>query len=244
MPTRAEYEQVAREVLARHLHDASVTWRGFYELLLWYEHGVPHIIDGDKLVAGIWRARAEAVQKALAAEFGCTTRDLRKKVDSLLSSPIFSKPPQRQNPLGIGFVAALRVALEAFSLGDYLFLPEEAIGKSVFRGIREAPRSAPDIVVVKGEREVAVISAKWSIRHDRLKDLKDECNYFKTLMGSLKYYVVTNEFDPARLNKLLEDYRIDEIFHVNRRMVVAIAQVDGRLSRLGDLRDLLQLFAA
>jgi len=244
MPTRAQYEGVAREVLSPHLTNPSSAWRGFYELLLWYEHGVPHIIDGDKLVGGIWRARAQAVQKAVAAELGCTARDLRKRVDLLLSNTLFSKPPQRQNPLGIGFVAALRVTLEAFSSSDYLFLPEEAIGKSVFRGIREAPRSAPDIVVVKGEREIGVISAKWSIRHDRLKDLKDECNYFKTLMGSLKFYVATNEFDPARLNKLLEDYRIDGVFHVNRRLVVDVAKVDGRLERLRDLSELLSLFAA
>ena len=91
--------------------------------------------------------------------------------------------------------------------------------------------------------EVAVISAKWSLRHDRLKDLKDECNYFKTLMGSLKFYAVTNEYDPARLSKVLEDYRIDGLFHVKRALVVDIASVDGRLDGLRDLSELLQLFA-
>jgi hypothetical protein len=63
-------------------------------------------------------------------------------------------------------------------------------------------------------------------------------------MGSLKFYVATNEFDPARLNKLLEDYRIDGVFHVNRRLVVDVAKVDGRLERLRDLSELLSLFAA
>jgi hypothetical protein len=242
MPSRQEYADVARQILAPYLGDVSSVWRGLYCLLMWFEGDVPHIIDADKLARGAWRARAEAVQAALAHELGCAQSDVGDKVDRLLKSPIFVKRPQRQNPLGIGFVVSLLIALERFSSPDYHFLPEEAIGKVVFRGIREAPRAAPDMVVVKNDVEVEVVSSKWSLRHDRLKDLKDECNYFKTLMGSLKFYAVTNEFDPARLSKVLEDYRIDGLFHVNRRLVVDVAQVDGRLERLADLSDLLGLF--
>jgi hypothetical protein len=242
MPTRQEYAEVVRQALAPHLVDATTVWRGVYQLLMWFHQDVPHIMDGDKLARGAWRRRAEAVKVAIAAEFGCDPSEVVNKVDLLVKSPIFAKRPQRQNPLGIGFVASLFTALEHFSSQEYRFFPEEAIGDAVFRGIREAPRSAPDIVAVKNEVEVAVLSAKWSLRHDRLKDLKDECNYFKTLMGSLKFYAVTNEFDPARLNKVLEDYRIDGLFHVNRRLVVDVAQVDSRLQRLADLSDLLGLF--
>lgn len=184
-----------------------------------------------------------AVGLALAHEFGCTEQQVPEQIDLLLKSPIFTKKPQRQNPLGIGFVTALFLSLGHFSSKDYKFLPEEAIGTAVFQGIKEAPRSAPDIVVTKGDAEIAVISAKWSLRHDRLKDVKDECNYFKTVKGSLKFYAVTNEFDPARLNKILEDYRIDGLFHVNRRLVVEVASVDGRMERLRDLSELLGLFA-
>ena len=244
MPSREEYAQVARQVLAPHLQDSSTVWRGLYQLLMWFEIDVPHVIDGDKLARGVWRTRAEAVASALAQEFNCALSELPDKVDMLLANPMFKKRPQRQNPLGIGFVSSLFILLEHFSSTDYQFMPEESIGKTVFRGIREAPRSAPDIVAVKGDMEVAVISAKWSLRHDRLKDLKDECNYFKTLMGSLKFYAVTNEYDPARLSKVLEDYRIDGLFHVNRKLVVEVAQVDGRLGRLSDLSELLQRFAS
>ena len=244
MPSRGEYETVARQVLAPHLTNTTTAWRGVYKLLLWFEHGVPHIIDGNRLTRGIWRARAEAVGAALAKEFDCAIRAVPNQVDLLLRNSIFKRPPQRQNPLGIGFVSSLLVLLEHFASPDYQFMPEEAIGKIVFRGIREAPRSAPDIVVVKGDTEIAVVSAKWSLRHDRLKDLKDECNYFKTLMGSLKFYAATNEYDPARLSKVLEDYRIDGLFHVNRGLVVDVAQVDGRLERLFDLSKLLRQFGS
>jgi len=192
MPTRLQYIEPIRQVLAPHLGEPATVWRGFYQLLLWHEKGVPHIIDADKLDKGIWRDRAEAVDAALAKEFGCTVKEVPHRIDLLIKSSIFTKTPQRQNPLGIGFVTALFLSLQRFSAGKYEFLPEEAIGTTVFRGITEAPRSAPDIVVVKGGAEVAVISAKWSLRHDRLKDVKDECDYFKTLKGSLKFYAVTN----------------------------------------------------
>ncbi len=61
-------------------------------------------------------------------------------------------------------------------------------------------------------------------------------------MGGLKFYAVTNEYDPARLTKVLEDYRIDGLFHVRRTLVVDVANVDGRMENLRDLSDLLQLF--
>ena len=211
-------------------------------MLLWFDSGVPHIIDGDKLARGIWRSRAEAVRAALASEWECQEADVEERVDLLLHSEIFSKPPQRQNPLGIGFVSALLVLLRHFSAQEYEFMPEEAIGRQVFKGITESPRSAPDVVAVRDGSEAPVISAKWSLRHDRLKDLKDECAYFKTLRGSLKFYAVTNEYDPARLSKVLEDYCIDGVFHVNRRLVVDVAKVDGRLQSLRDLSELFPLF--
>lgn len=244
MPSRTQYEEFARRILTPHLQDPSVTWRGLYELLLWFTHDVPHIYDGNMLRRGKWRERAKAVQEALAAEFGCGPAEVADRVDRLVQGTLFDEPPQRNNPLGIGFVAALFIALGQFSSTKYQFFTEEAIGTVVFKGISEAPRSRPDIVVVDGGTEIAVISAKWSLRNDRLKDLKDECNYFKTLKGSLRFYAVTNEFSPSRLDKVLSDFRIDSTFHVNRRLVVDVAKVDGRMDRLRDLSELLGLFVA
>lgn len=199
-------------------------------------------MEADQLAKKKWSSRALAVKDALAQEFGCSPDDLANKVDLLLKSEIFTRAPQRQNPLGIGFVTSLLLLLEHFSSRDYAFLTEKAIGEVVFKGIREAPRSKPDIVVVRNDSEVALISAKWSLRHDRLKDLKDECAYFKTLAPRLKFYAVTNEYSPSRLDKVIGDYRIDNVFHVCRKLVVDAAGVDGRTARLLDLSDLLRLF--
>jgi hypothetical protein len=242
VPTREVYRRVVVTALTPLLEDITGAWKGIYSLLLWYEHGLPHIIDADKLLSEPWRSRARAVESYVARELGIGPEHLPDVVDQLLRSGIFPLRPQRQNPLGIGFVEALFFLLQHFASKAYEFHPEREIGKAVFPGVVESPRSKPDIVVVRpGRGEVAVVSAKWSLRHDRLKDVKDEAAYFKTLRTNLKFYIVTNEFDPARLDKLCSDYRVDGVFHVNKS-AIKIAGLNGRTDALGDLVELLTLY--
>jgi hypothetical protein len=244
MPSRQQYTAFVASALKPHLTDRTTAWQGLYKLLLWFEHGLPHIIDANELRRPAWSSRALAVKNAIARNFGCDPDDLADKVDLLLKSDLFLRGTQRQNPLGIGFVESLLLLLQSFSSSSYSFLPEGAIGETVFPEIRarEAPRSKPDIVVVSGKAEVALVSAKLSLRHDRLKDLKDECAYFKTLRPRLKFYAVTNEYSPSRLDKVLAEYRVDAVFHVCKRLVVDVARVDGRTQQLRDLSELLSLF--
>ncbi len=244
MPPRQRYADFIAATLEPYLADPSTVWRGVYRLLLWFEHGLPHIIDANELRKPKWASRASAVNEALANEFNCRPDEVESKVDLLLKSNLFPQVPQRQNPLGIGFVESLLLLLQHFSSPQYTFLPEGAIGKTVFPEVQstEAPRSCPDIVAVAGGSEVAVVSAKWSLRHDRLKDLKDECGYFKTVRPRLKFFVVTNEYNPARLDKVISDYRIDAVFHVCKKLLVDVAQVDGRTGELKDLSELLRVF--
>lgn len=241
MPSRQEYGEQIQKILEPHLVKPDLAWQGLYQLLLWYTHGVPHIIDGDKLVSGPWRDRAKLIENALAIEFNCSISDVPDKVDQLLRSPIFPKPPQRQNPLGIGFVEGLFQILRRFCADRFQFYPEGAIGRSVFSGITNPPRSKPDIVVARQGLEVALISAKWSLRHDRLKDILDECEYFTRIHGSLRFYAITNEFDPARLGRLASSRCIDKVFHV-KKPLLQVAGLDGRVDAIGDLEDLLQTF--
>ena len=85
MPTRQDYSRIVRRELKPYLDRPGNAWKGIYRLLMWYEHGVPHIIDADKLKQGPWRERAKLVEKT------------------------------RQDPLGIGFVEALLFFLRLFA---------------------------------------------------------------------------------------------------------------------------------
>ena len=53
----------------------------------------------------------------------------------------------------------------------------------------------------------------------------------------LLYYVVTNEYAPARLNKMLDDPCVDGVVHVHKKAPVEVCGLDGRLVRLMDLED-------
>lgn len=57
----------------------------------------------------------------------------------------------------------------------------------------------------------------------------------------LDYYVVTNEFDPARLHKVLSDTCLEGLVHVHEHNISGICQMNGRLGGMLDIKDLIAL---
>ena len=157
---------------------------------------------------------------------------------------------QRQNPLGIAFAGLIRHILQKFG-NSSLSYDLEINATDIFPGITFPGRSttpAMDIYVsdVQGLPR-AIVSVKWSLRHDRINDLTNECPVYKAAaqrQGRIKlsYYVVTNEFDPARLTKLLQDTCFDAVVHIHKPAVTEICSLDGRLTKLIDLTDFTKLF--
>jgi hypothetical protein len=102
-----------------------------------------------------------------------------------------------------------------------------------------------DILVRKDGRNIGIISTKWSIRHDRINDLTSECRAYKNAAAwtdtKIFYYVATNEFDPARTDKLIQDKCIDGVVHVHKPLVTEVCGLDGRLAGLLDLSELIRL---
>jgi len=85
------------------------------------------------------------------------------------------------------------------------------------------------------------------VRHNWLSDITNECPVYKAAYeriyrqarhDHLVYYVLTNEYDPSRLNKMLDDSCVDGVVHVHKTAVVDVCKLDGRLTRLMDLADL------
>ncbi len=216
-------------------------WKGIYSLLLWYEHGVPHIIDANDLQKQSWKDKAKHVEQALAEAFNCQPAQVKSQVDRLLRNPRF-RGQQRQNPLGTGFSASLVYYLRRTSDPDFEFIPEALVGKQVFLKVSSPPRQRVDIAVKRRGREFAIISAKWSIRHDRMKDWLDECDFYKTRAALPYYFVVTNEYGPARLKKVLDNQCKSGFFHVNRELVLEVHGGNGRLEGLEDLTALFPYF--
>lgn len=275
MPSRSQTVEDAVQLFENAIYPkgkaTETAWLGIYQTLLWYEQvnwagfsSLPHIIDADKLRPSsaskrratirpsAWQNRAQAVEKYLAQELAIPQNDVHGKLNQLMQLPDY-QGLQRQNPLGTAFAGLVVHVLNTFGSQRPQYVtekaPAEAFPGITFPGRSRASRS--DILATVDSVPRAVVSAKWSIRHDRLNDITNECPVYKAAYNriyrgqqsgqGLLYFVVTNEFDPARLTKALDDSCVDGVIHVHKAAVVEICELDGRLDRLMDLSDLVQM---
>jgi len=271
MPTREQTIADAVRVFENAVYPSGLrpetAWLGVYQALLWYEPvnwagytDLPHIIDADKLrpaspakkrkwtKPNAWQRRAQLVSEYLAQQLGCAMHDLLDKTDLLMKQPDY-EGMQRQNSLGTAFIGLGKHILERFGSGAVSY-ESEIEADLLFPGITFPGRSGTpriDLLVKRSDIPIAVISAKWSVRHDRLSDITNECPVYKAAYtriyrqerhAQLLYYVLTNEYDPARLNKILDDSCVDGVVHVHKTAVVDVCRLNGRLTRLMDLVDL------
>jgi hypothetical protein len=237
----------------------SNAWMGIYRTLLWYEKTkalgydyLPHIIDADKLrpargsrkqlqdKLNAWQRRAVSVTEYLSSNFNIPIDELPRHFGKLFKHPNW-RGMQKQNPLGIGFVGLILNCLTKFVTNFWDFEPEVP-AKSIFPDIKMTGRSKEPKMDILGRRNGiprAIVSCKWSIRHDRLGDVSTECTVYKSealrSRTALSFYLITNEFDPARLSKILDDTCLDGVIHVHKPAVIQVCNLDGRLDKLYDL---------
>jgi len=249
---------------------ATTAWLGIYQALLWYEpvnwvgfKDLPHIIDADKLrpakaankrtwtSPNAWQRRATSLGTYLAEQLKCSLDSVSGKIDLLMKQPDY-EGMQRQNTLGIAFAGLVKHVLERFGTAAISY-ETEVEASTIFPGITFPGRSgAPRIDLLAKHNNIprAVISAKWSVRHDRLSDITNECPVYKAAYeriyrqarrDHLLYYVLTNEYDPSRLNKMLDDTCVDGVVHVHKAAIIEVCKLDGRLTRLIDLTDFISV---
>lgn len=274
MPTRGETIDKAIELFRNATYpdglSAETAWLGIYQTVLWYEpvdwvgfDQLPHIIDANNLrpaseakksswtKPNIWQERAQAFSEYLADQLRCSVEDLPGRVDLLMRDSDFVGM-QRQNSLGIAFPGLVRHVLESFGPATETYIYEIEVPASRFFPTISIPgrSTVPDIdlLATRDGNLRAIISAKWSLRHDRINDITNECPAYKYAysmihrqVGDLFYYVITNEYNPSRLDRLLNDPCIDGVVHVHKRADVEVCDLDGRLDSLLDLRDLIEV---
>ncbi len=262
MPTRQETGERASELFERAVYPQGLqpetAWLGVYQVLFWCEDmegggSLPHIIDTDKLRPSAtggprsarWVERARKVRDYLAEAIGCSPEALPDLTDRLMQSTGY-RGVQRQNPLGIAFAELIRHILSRFGAAALEYRTEVPAGE-LFPGVQLQSRSkrpSIDIVASRSGRPAAVISTKWSIRHDRLTDVIDESFSYRSaamrLGIKLPCIFVTNEFDPARLDKVLSSDVLAFVVHVCPRLVTEVCGLNGRLGELKDIPFLVQ----
>ena len=272
MPTRKQTRALAHALFDEGRYPnglgSETAWLGIYQVLMWYEEvgfagfeRLPHIIDADKLRPSrrkrmstssqrpaVWQRRAKAVEDLLARELAVESAQVPDCVDRLMKSEPF-RGLQRQNPLGIAFGMLVEHVLSRFGSTGIRYRLEAPAGE-VFPGISMPGRSTSpsiDLLVLKDSAPRCFISCKWSLRHDRINDITNECPIYKAAAmrsrTELSYFLVTNEYDPARLAKVLDDTCVDGVVHVSKRAVVETCGLNDRLNDMLDLSEFIELTA-
>jgi hypothetical protein len=215
--------------------------------------GAPWTVDANRLThplsakaeLRVWQARAVAGEKYMAEQWEVDPSGIAGMVDRLMNLGAYAGL-QRQNILGSAFAGLVNHVLELFGSQDLTYELEVA-GERAFPGVQLPTRTGEpfiDILVRKQGRNRGIISTKWSIRHDRINDLTSECRAYKNAARftdtQIFYYVATNEYDPARVEKPLTDKCIDGVVHVHKPLVTAVSGLDGRLAEFLDLSDLIE----
>ena len=149
---------------------------------------------------------------------------------------------QPNNPRGHAFRSLVAETLARF--GDpQLDVTEEVSPRDLFPGFVFGNRSTGariDIVVQRGPRVVALITTRWTYRHDRVDIIDEALAYVPSARrqnNNCRFFGVTEEFMTARLRKVIgqtspvmANAAIDRLVHLN-------PELPGELiGRNGDLR--------
>jgi hypothetical protein len=142
----------------------------------------------------------------------------------------FTVERKRQNVLGEGFEDLLQLLMIRVSHvpKDRIEVRKRADKLPGFAHESTRERvEAPDIVILGDARTDLLTSVKWSLRHDRQKQLSDELDCYVSLLsqeGFPRYALITNEYDPGRLintNGLnRRGQSVDAIYHVNTTLLL------------------------
>lgn len=203
--------------------------------------GIEAELESD-LIAGITAELAAAgVDKAKAGQ-------LAQRIEAM-ARQFFTIGNKRKNALGEGFEDLLELLLSKAS-----GLPEDRIktrtpvskmpgflkAAPVRKGGKPLREPRPDIAIVQGDITHVIATAKWSLRQDRETQLASEYQAFqrnRVQTAELRYFLITNEFDLARLRNVCAAIPTGEggyVFHtVYHVCLPLLREVHGKRFNLG-----------
>jgi hypothetical protein len=256
--TRAFYEDCIWPSGEPRLEDA---WLGIYQLLLWYAHGYIHIREANDLQRNkTWQRRATEAEAYMAEALDLKPEELATHVDRMMQLPrwhdamqskgttmtcphcgsdfIVPKEGQRNNPLGNGLRILTAEILQRWG-DDRFTYEEEAAATTWFPGIQMPGRSSKpkvDVMARTDRRVRVIISCKWSGRHDRMSDVTNECQQYKQAAVQqqnmdLRHFVITNELDGQRTDKILNQPCIDGLVMVHLPLAKTIGTMTPMMER-------------
>ena len=189
---------------------------------------------------------AERVADFIASQLQISQADLCGNLGLFFEHPDI-RGLQPNNPRGHAFRSIVAETISRF--GDSgLTISEEKSPHELFPGFpmpNRSPGAKIDIVVKRGPRVVALVSTRWTYRHDRV-DLIDEARAYipaaRSVNPTCVYYGVVAEFGKARLKKVIDQTEAVLPTAALRRLVHIKASLSsGVIERNGDLVHLIDL---
>jgi len=194
---------------------------------------------------------SEAVKRHLATALGVADDQVCSRIGLYLRDPAVSAL-QPNNLRGHAFRSIVAETLARFGDPD-LDICEELKARDLFPGWDFGNRSKEarvDITAVRDGRVVAMITTRWTYRHDRV-DMIDEARAYlpaaRNANRKAQFYGVTAEVGVARLKKVIGETAsvhpnaaITRLVHLNPALPGPVMGNNGTLAHLMSLSDLVQ----
>ena len=189
--------------------------------------------------------RAEQLSAYLAEELGIPRTELCSTIGQYWRTPVVAKF-QPHNLVGHSFRSLIVNALTIFGDTDIDY-QEEVSPHDEFPGYHFGTRSKRakiDIIARRGNIPVALISARWRFRHDRVDVIEEALSYApaaRRVNPSCNFYAMLGEFAPNRLEKVLSNCpphpnpAISAAVHFAPQLISNGLGENGRLSELRSL---------
>lgn len=209
--------------------NASEAGLAIQQVLLWYEQigttppGTLHIFDSNDLLKPAWQRRVSAAEAWIAQQLGVPVG----RLPALLNQFMRVRGGQAHNQRGAAYRCLVAETIERWgAVGLDVHEEEPASNWFAVAALGQAGRARVDVLVARGGLPRAFVSCKWALRNDRNHDVVNEANAYKSVAAgrglSVEVGLVTNEFGPARIARVLDSTLIDFVAHTNRALFLAM----------------------
>ena len=209
--------------------NASEAGLAIQQVLLWYEQigaippGTLHIFDSNDLLRPAWQDRVKAAEIWIAGQLGVPVGQL----PALLNQFMRVRGGQAHNQRGAAYRCLIAESIERWgAAGLEVHEEEPASNWFAMTALGQAGRARVDVLVARGGMPRAFVSCKWALRNDRNHDVVNEANAYKSVAAgrglAVEVGLVTNEFGPARIARVLDSALIDFVAHTNRDLFLAM----------------------
>lgn len=168
----------------------------------------------------------------LSPHFSATPSDELFEIISERLREYWKQENKRKNLLGEGFEDLLAATVRAVAGGNIKVRTRASIadvGGFSTPGTKDKPTKVDLVIEHPGWCYPALVNVKWSIRADREDQLWDDFKEyvrFDQNHRGFDHYLVTNEFDPARLNAVCDrreanNYVFKHVVHISTDALIA-----------------------